>query len=77
MSEGEVQNAFKSSKPFKSSKEINKENQDDDEIKRDLRFLYEPKENCYEPRKAKGAFDGNYVEYENNGDIISKIILLR
>ena len=35
MSEDEFQNAFKSSKPFKDSKEINKENQDDDEIVKD------------------------------------------
>ena len=69
MSEDELQNAFKNSKPFTDSKEINKENQDDDEIIRDLRFLYEPKENYYEPRKTKGAFDSNYVEYESNGDI--------
>ena len=64
-----MQNAFKNSKPFKDSKEINKENLDDDEIIRDLRLLYEPKENYYEPRKTKGAFDRNYVEYESNGDI--------
>ena len=36
---------------------------------RDLRVLYEPKENYYEPRKTKGAFGGNYIEYESNGDI--------
>ena len=69
MSEDELQNAFKNSKPFKDSKEIKEENQDDDEIIRDLRFLYEPKENYYEPRKTKGAFGGNYVECESNGDI--------
>ena len=69
MSEDEFQNAFINSKPFKDSKEINKENQDDDEIIRDLRFFYEPKENYYEPRKTKGAFGDNYVEYESNGDI--------
>ena len=61
-------NAFEDSKPFKNSKEIRKENQDDDEIIRDLRFLYEAKETYYEPRKIKGAFEGNYVEYESNGD---------
>ena len=69
MSEDELQNAFKNSKPFKDSKEIKKENQDYYEIIRDLRFLYEPKENYYEPRKTKGAFGSNYVEYESNGDI--------
>ena len=69
MSEDELLNAFKNSKPFKDSKETKKENQDDDEIIRDLRFLYEPKENYYEPRKTKGAFGGNYIEYESNGDI--------
>ena len=35
MSEDEFQNAFMNSKSFKDSKEINKENQDDDEIIRD------------------------------------------
>ena len=68
MSKDELQNAFKYSKPFKDSKEIKTENQDDDEIIRDLRFLYEPKENYYEPRKTKGSFGGNYIEYESNGD---------
>ena len=69
MSENELQNGFKNSKPFKDSKEIKDENQDDDEIIRDLRVLYKPKENYYEPIKAKGAFGGNCVEYESNGDI--------
>ena len=69
MSEDELLNAFEDSKPFKDSKEINKENRDDDdEIIRDFRFIYEPEENYYEPRKAKGAFGGNYVEYESSGD---------
>ena len=35
-SEDELLNAFKNSKPFKDSKEIREENQDDDEILRDL-----------------------------------------
>ena len=69
MSEDELQNAFKNSKPFKDSKEIKEENQDDDEIMTDLRVLYEPKENYYGPIKTKGAFGVNYVEYESNGDI--------
>ena len=53
MSENELLDAFKSS-------------QSDDEIIRD--FLYEAEEIYYEPRKIKGAFGGNYVEYESNGD---------
>ena len=53
---------------FKDSKEIKKENQNDDEIITDLRFLYEPEENYYERRKTKGAFGSNYVEYESNRD---------
>ena len=69
MSEDELQNSFKNSKPFKDGKKIKKENQDDDEMIRGLRFLYEPEENCYESRKRKGTFGGNYVEYESNGDI--------
>ena len=32
-------------------------------------MLYEPKENYYEPRKMKGAFGGNYLEYESDGDM--------
>ena len=69
MSEDELLNAFEDSKPFKDSKEIKNENQDDDEIIRDFRFFYEPEEDYYEPRKTKGAFGGNYVKYESNGDI--------
>ena len=38
-SEDELLNIFENSKPFKDSKETNKENQDDDEIITDLRFL--------------------------------------
>ena len=53
MSENELLNAFEDSKPFKDSKEINKENQNDDEIIRDLRFLYEPDESYDEPRKKR------------------------
>ena len=42
ISEDELQNALKNSKlPFEDNKEIKKKNQDDDEIIRDLRFLYE------------------------------------
>ena len=44
MSEDELLNAFENSKPFNDSKEINKENQGDDEIIRDLEILYERKE---------------------------------
>ena len=68
MSEDELLHPFDDSKPFKDSKEIRKENKDDDEIIRELRFLYEAEENYYETRKIKGAFGGNYVEYESNGD---------
>ena len=69
MSKDELQYDFKNSKPFKDSKEINKENQDDVEIIRDSRVLYEPKENYYGPTKTKGALGGNFVKYESNGDI--------
>ena len=68
MSEDQLLNAFENSKPFKESEDINKENQEDDEIIRDLRFLYEPEEKYYESRRIKGAFGGNYVEYESNRD---------
>ena len=39
MSENELLDAFKSSQSFKDSKEIRKENKDDDEIKRDLKLV--------------------------------------
>ena len=68
ISEDELLNAFEDSKHFKDSKEIKTENQDDDEIIRDLKFLYEPEEDYYEPKKLKGAFGSNYVKYESNGD---------
>ena len=41
MSEDELLNAFKNPKPFKGSKEIKKENQDDDEVIRDLIFMHQ------------------------------------
>ena len=42
---------FKNSEPFKDSKEIKKENRNEDEIIRDLRVLYEPEEDYYKPKK--------------------------
>ena len=30
--------------------------------------MYESNEDYYEPKKIKGAYNDNYVEYENNGD---------
>ena len=53
MLEDELLNAFKNSKPFKDSKEIKKGNRGTDEIIRDLRFLYEPKENYYKPKNKR------------------------
>ena len=56
MSENELLDAFRSSGPFKDSNEIRKENRDDVEIVRDIRVLYEAKEDYYEPRKMKKGF---------------------
>ena len=39
-----------------------------DKIIRDLRVLYEPEEDYYEPKKIKCFFDCNYVEYESKED---------
>ena len=30
--------------------------------------MYESNEDYYEPKKIKGAFNDNYIEYESNGD---------
>ena len=54
-------------KPPEIIKEIRKENYDSDKIIRDLRALYQSNEDYYEPKKIKGAFNDNYVEYESNG----------
>ena len=68
MSKNDLLGAFKKSELFKGIKEIRKENHDENKIIRDLRVLYEPKEDYYEPQKIKSAFGDDYIEYESNGD---------
>ena len=71
MSEDKLLKALEKSekpKPPKTIKEIGKENYDGDKIIRDLRALYESKEDYHEPARIRGAFNDNYVEYESNGD---------
>ena len=65
--------AFKKLIPFKGIKEIRKENCDEGKIIRDLRALYEPKEDYYKPQKVKAAFDDDYIEHESNGDRAKKL----
>ena len=67
-SKNELLDAFKKSEPFKDIKEIRKENYNENKIIRDLRALYEAKEDYYQPKKIKGAFDDDYIKYESNGD---------
>ena len=53
-SKNELLDAFEQSEPFKDVKEIRKENRDENKIIRDLRVLYELKEeeeDYYEPQK--------------------------
>ena len=66
MSRDKLLDALKNSVPSKNIKELRNKNRDDD--KRDLRALYEPEKDHYEPQKLKGAFDDEYIEYESNGD---------
>ena len=40
---------------------------------RDIRNLYEPKEDYYKPIRTGNAFSSNYIEYENHGDKILSI----
>ena len=75
MSKDELLDAFKKSEPFKGIKEIKKENRDENKIIRDLRALYEPEEDYYEPQKIKIAFDDNYIEYESNGNKDKKLCI--
>ena len=65
ISKNELLVAFKKPIPFKGIKEIRKDNRDENKIIRDLRALYEPKEDYYKSQKVKGAFDDDYVEYES------------
>ena len=68
MSRDKLLDALKNSVPSKNIKELRNKNRDDDKIIRDLRALYEPEKDHYEPQKLKGAFDDEYIEYESNGD---------
>ena len=49
-------------------RDTRKENFNSDKIIRDIRTLFEPEEDCYEPLRASNAFNNNYIEYESNGD---------
>ena len=52
----------------KTIKDIRKENFNSDKILRDIRILYEPEKDYYEPIKTINAFNNNCIEYESNGD---------
>ena len=49
-SKNELLNTFKKLESFKGFKEIKKENRDENKIIRNLRDLYEPEEDYYEPQ---------------------------
>ena len=71
MIEYELLKAFEESekpKTPKNIKEIRRENNDSNEIIRDLRALYESEEDYYELQKTKGVFNDDYIEYGSNGD---------
>ena len=71
MTEYELLKAFEESEKPKTSKnikEIRRENNDNNEIIRDLRALYESEEDYYELQKTKGGFNDDYIEYGSNGD---------
>ena len=40
----------------------------DNKILRDMRTLYESKEDYYKPIRFGNAFNRNYIEYESDGD---------
>ena len=58
----------KQAKKTKTVGDTRKENSDSDKILRDIRILFEPEEDYYEPVKTINAFNNNYTEYESNGD---------
>ena len=55
-------------KKTKTVGDTRKGNSDSDKILRDIRILFEPEEDYYEPVKTINAFNNNYTEYESNGD---------
>ena len=57
----------KSQKKPKTIIEIRKENCDRNKIIKDLRAIYESKEDYYKPIKFNNAFNDNYIEYESSG----------
>ena len=52
----------------KTIREIRKENRDEDEIFRDLRFLLDPEKDHYKPVKTESVFNNSYTHYESIGD---------
>ena len=58
--------------PIKDIRYLFKQKKEDNSIKektlRDIRTLFEPEEDYYEPIQICNAFDDNYIEYESNGD---------
>ena len=55
-------------KKHKTIREIRKENGDEHEIFRDLRFLLDPEKDHYKPVKTVSAFNNNYIQYKSIGD---------
>ena len=66
MSEDKLLSALNKSEPVKTIRETKKENRDEDKIFRDLRFLFDPEKDLYEPKKTASAFNNNYVQYDTD-----------
>ena len=41
---------------------------DENKIRKDLDFIFDPEKDDYEPIKAVCAFNNNYIQYESMGD---------
>ena len=68
MSEDKLLTALNASESVKTIREIRKENQDDDKIFRNLKFLFDPEKDHCEPKKIASAFNNNYIQYKSMGD---------
>ena len=68
ISEDKLLSALNKSELVTTIREIRKENCDEGKIFKDIRFLFDPEIDHYEPKKRASTFNNNYVQYESMRD---------
>lgn len=52
-------------------------NENENQVLKNVSFLFEEDKDYYEPVKTKGTFDDHYSEFESNGDRYKKLSLAK